>query len=75
MKKFHNFDKCIQHATWHGLVAARLTDYIKINLIARDPACVVEKIYTVPLAVGVHASLNKEKYKNAMFCFNLSWLC
>ena len=36
-KTLYNSDKIRDHAKLHGLAAARLTDYIKINAIFSDP--------------------------------------
>lgn len=50
----------------HGLAAACLTDYIKINAIFSDPDFIAGKIYTVPVDVGVNTGLNEEKYALAI---------
>jgi Phage capsid protein len=65
-KTLYNFDKIVDHAKLHGLAAARLTDYIKINAIFSDPAFAAGKIYTVPIDVGVNTGLNEEKYALAI---------
>ncbi|WP_246562511.1 phage capsid protein [Rickettsiella endosymbiont of Dermanyssus gallinae] len=65
-KTLYNFDKIRDHARLHGLAAARLTDYIKINAIFSDPAFINGDIYTVPLNVGVNTGLNEEKYALAI---------
>lgn len=65
-KTLYNFDKLVDHAKLHGLAAARLTDYIKINAIFSDPAFAAGKIYTVPVDVGVNTGLNEEKYALAI---------
>lgn len=59
-KTLYNFDKIRDHARLHGLAAARLTDYIKINAIFSDPAFINGDIYTIPLNVGVNTGLNEE---------------
>ena len=65
-KTLYNFNKILDHAKIHGLAAARLTDYIKINAIFSDPDFIAEKIYTVPVDVGVNTGLNEEKYAEAI---------
>lgn len=65
-KTLYNFDKIVDHAKLHGLAAARLTDYIKINAIFSDPTFAAGKIYTVPVDVGVNTGLNEEKYALAI---------
>ena len=65
-KTLYNFDKISDHAKLHGLAAARLTDYIKINAIFSDPAFISGEIYTVPLDVGVNTGINEEKYALAI---------
>jgi Phage capsid protein len=65
-KILYSFDKLVDHAKLHGLAAARLTDYIKINAIFSDPAFAAGKIYTVPVDVGVNTGLNEEKYALAI---------
>ncbi len=65
-KTLYNFDKIVDHSKLHGLAAARLTDYIKINAIFSDPDFITGKIYTVPIDVGVNTGLNEEKYALAI---------
>ena len=65
-KTLYNFNKILDHAKTHGLAAARLTDYIKINAIFSDPDFIAGKIYTVPVDVEVNTGINEGKYSDAI---------
>lgn len=65
-KTLYNFDKIIDHSKLHGLAAARLTDYIKINAIFSAPDFIAGKIHTIPTDVGVNTGINEEKYALAI---------
>jgi hypothetical protein len=65
-KTLYNFDKIMDHSKLHGLAAARLTDFIKINAIFSDPDFIAGKIHTIPVDVGVNTGINEEKYALAI---------
>lgn len=54
-----NYDKIVDHSKLHGLAAARLEDYIKINAIYADPN--YASINVIPVTAGVNTGLNEDK--------------
>ncbi len=59
-KTLYNFDKIVDHSKLHGMAAARLTDYIKINAIFSDPDFIAGKFIPSPLMWALTPVLTKK---------------
>lgn len=63
-KTLFAYDKIVDHAKLHGLAAARMVDYIKINALFTYSG--FGSIYTVDAAVGVNTGMNEGKLADAL---------
>lgn len=63
-KTLFAYDKIVDHAKLHGLAAARMVDYIKINALFSYSG--FGSIFTVPANVGANTGMNEGKLAQAL---------
>jgi hypothetical protein len=63
-KTLFAYDKIVDHAKLHGLAAARMVDYIKINALFTYSG--FGSIYTVQSTVGANTGMNEGKLAEAL---------
>lgn len=63
-KTLFAYDKIVDHAKLHGLAAARMVDYIKINALFSYSG--IASVYTVDSTVGVNTGMNEGKLADGL---------
>lgn len=63
-KTLFAYDKIVDHAKLHGLAAARMVDYIKINALFTYSG--FGSIFTVPATIGANTGMNEGKIADGL---------